>query len=533
MLKRAFCPPLVLIALACSAPSEVAAPEPAVEPNISWFDGTVEEAFALARSESRPVFLYWGAEWCPPCHYLKNKVFNKPEFVERIAGFIPVYLDGDTESAQIIGEKLDVQGYPTVIVFSPKGDEVMRMDSGIPVTQYADVLDAALQIMRPVDEVLTSVLEQGPANATRADLNLLAFYSWGQDSKSGLDDDAMLDTFRTLYLETPGLLDLQRSRFFTLYLDELLARQGKQKDAEAVAEALFPEEDRARYTRQMIRILNVPDLRNANLFTVLYSSGKTVELLQPEPGEGREALMKAWRIAARDAEDDTSLSLADRLAALFPQISLARLELADGKSADEEAGLPAELVDRVRERVAWAAEEVSDGGELQSVMNTMAHLLKTAGLTGEAETLLAEKMAAAPYYFMSWLAGLKLEADQPEEALTWYRKAYDSSRGRYSRFRWGSTYLRRLLEITPNDVERIERDSLEVLDELLAHDDAFALGNHSRLEALQKALEGWNEDGAHDEVLERLRERVREACGSYPEDDESSQRSRCLAFLST
>ena len=123
-------------------------------------------------------------------------------------------------------------------------------------------------------------------------------------------------------------------------------------------------------------------------------------------------------------------------------------------------------------------------------------------------------------------------AGQPEEALTWYRKAYDSSRGRYSRFRWGSTYLRRLLEIAPEDSTAIETDSLEILTELLGHDDAFALGNHSRLESLAKAYESWNEDGTYSDSVEMIRQHVYAECERYPDEGEDSQRARCLAFLS-
>jgi thiol-disulfide isomerase/thioredoxin len=126
-------------------------------PEIAWFGGTIEEAFDLARNTARPVFLYWGAEWCPPCHYLKNKIFKRPEFVAKIAEFVPVYLDGDSERAQVLGEELDVQGYPTVIVFNPEGEEVIRMPSTIPVARYADILDAALQIRRPIQETLSRV----------------------------------------------------------------------------------------------------------------------------------------------------------------------------------------------------------------------------------------------------------------------------------------------------------------------------------------------------------------------------------------
>ena len=166
-------------------------------------------------------------------------------------------------------------------------------------------------------------------------------------------------------------------------------------------------------------------------------------------------------------------------------------------------------------------------------MSTMVWLLQSSGLSGEAETLLTERMAdtTAPYYFMSWLASVKKDAEEPEEALLWYRKAYDTSRGRYSRFRWGSTYLRRLIEIAPGDSETIEAASLEILGELLEHDDAFAGGNHSRLESLGRAYESWNENGTRDESIDRIGQHVHEACRRYPEGGEDSQRSRCLTFL--
>ena len=107
-------------------------------------------------------------------------------------------------------------------------------------------------------------------------------------------------------------------------------------------------------------------------------------------------------------------------------------------------------------------------------------MLDQVGLTEEAEALLTERMdeTHAPYYFMSVVAGMKKDADRPEEAVDWYRKAYDSARGRYSRFRWGSIYLSKVMALTPEDTETIESDSVEILDELLTLDDAFAGGNY-------------------------------------------------------
>jgi tetratricopeptide (TPR) repeat protein len=245
--------------------------------------------------------------------------------------------------------------------------------------------------------------------------------------------------------------------------------------------------------------------------------------------------METWDAAARAMERDESLSVDDRITALLPRIWLAQLRAAEGdqKAEEDEPELPADLVEHVRERVAWAGEKVHDESELQTVMSTMVFLLDEAGLDAEAEVLLTERMgdALAPYYFMSWVAGMKRDAGQPLEAIAWYRKAYDSSRGRYSRFRWGSTYLRRRMDLAPQETARIEADSLEILGELLTFDDAFAGGNYSRLGELESAYETWSEDGDRAPTLSRIRGIVHSACGRYPAGDDDSQQARCQAFL--
>ena len=166
-------------------------------------------------------------------------------------------------------------------------------------------------------------------------------------------------------------------------------------------------------------------------------------------------------------------------------------------------------------------------------MNTMANLLSLVGLESEAEVLLAARMneTAAPYYFMSWMGSIKEDAGKTEEALAWYRKAYESSTGRYSRFRWGSMYLRHLLELAPEDAQTIEDHSKEVLEELLALEDAFAGGNHSRLQGLERSYSDWNESGDHMATIVSLRDFVLSACDGFPSDGEDSQRDRCSSFL--
>src|SRR5688572_33400380 len=69
-------------------------------PGIAWFKGDVDAAFKSAQASNKPVLLYWGAQWCPPCKQLKSAVFNRPDFIEKSKLFVAVYLDGDLPDAQ-------------------------------------------------------------------------------------------------------------------------------------------------------------------------------------------------------------------------------------------------------------------------------------------------------------------------------------------------------------------------------------------------------------------------------------------------
>lgn len=493
---------------------------------VAWFEGDADAAFAAARQQGRPLFLYWGAEWCPPCHELKAKVFHTPAFVEKSGEFIAVYLDADTEHAQVLGEELGATTYPTVLIFSPDGEELMRMPTDVSADRFVELLDVALGRMRPLRDVLDEVLRSGPANASPADLNLLAFYSWGQDAKLELTSEERCDTFKTLHEQTPDALAVEKSRFLSLFLEAAVERA-------ADGELSLEPAERSALTGKVTALLADPALRSSNVPFVASAAGDVIALLHPQAGAERKALARAWDEAARGLEQDEALSVGDRLTAILPRIELARLGTAADDETSEPPPLPAELTEHVRERVRWAAEVVTDDGELQSVMSTMVWILEEAGLSADAETLLTERMddAHAPYYFMSKIAGMKQQSDRPQEAVVWFRKAYDSARGRYTRFRWGSIYLRKVMELDPGNVETLESDSLEILGELLAFDDAFAGGNYMRLRQLESAYQGWNESGEHEPQVERIRDLVRAACDDFPAGGEDAQRSRCASFL--
>jgi hypothetical protein len=519
------------LALGCERRVEetVAAASPTVDhgDGIPWFGGTVEEAFAKAKAERRPVFLYWGAVWCPPCHVLRTRLFPRPEFRARLAATVPVYLDGDTERAQIWGEKLKTAGYPTVIVFDADGREVMRINALISVDQYMKTLAAALDATRPIPELVEQVDAAGAASLTPAERNLLAFYSWYQD-QTGLDLAGRRALFDRLWRETPDGERVEKARFLMLWLGEAA---GSDDATPALAMAA---DERARRAAVVREILAERELRNTNLDVVLYGAGDAVWLM-PEPGAEREALVAAWNDATLAVENDERLTAQERLAALFGALQLVRLDVPEGESPPAPS---AELQERVRARVRWASETVTDKDELQGVMNTMGDLLESAGMVDEVRALLAEKGAqtVAPYYFVSWQAALEEDAGRAEEAVRLYREAWQGARAGGSGagmtpLRWGTTYLRKAMTLTPEANPAIAADSATILAEALATSEAFVGGNWSRLQAITKGLDAWQEgDAARGEIAAALRARIGAACPALPADGPDSPGVRCRSL---
>ena len=85
------------------------------EAGIAWTRATseadVDAAFAQARADHKPLFLYWGAKWCPPCNQVQATLFNRADFIARSRAFVPVYIDGDSPGAQKLRlSSIDVLG---------------------------------------------------------------------------------------------------------------------------------------------------------------------------------------------------------------------------------------------------------------------------------------------------------------------------------------------------------------------------------------------------------------------------------------
>ncbi|MDH3589248.1 MAG: thioredoxin family protein [Gammaproteobacteria bacterium] len=406
-------------------------PNAPVEPDetgsdIEWFQGSVDAAFAHARAEQKPIFLYWGAVWCPPCHEIKVTVFDTSSFVERSRLFVPVYLDGDTDNAQEIGERFGVLGYPTMIVFSPDGTEITRIPGGIDIQAYANVLDLTLQNARPVSDLLAGVLDNDDRLSAN-DCRLVAFYSWGQN-KTILEDRDQADVFRRLYEACPVDNTVERSR---LYLDYL----GQAIDAANRPDKPIPlsDEQVEHALGELHVFVDSYVAVKANLYSALLDGAKLTAALTESGSADRANLTKKYLATLERIASDESVFTTERL---YTAIGKMRFERID----DPEAEISDDLKAETRKLIAWADRATPDVYARQTVMNGASNVLNEAGMNAEARAMLETeiKKSNQPYYFMVSLADVEQADGNYDLAIELLEQAYAEATGPATRFQWGT-----------------------------------------------------------------------------------------------
>jgi thiol:disulfide interchange protein len=141
--------------LASMSVGVVALTSTAFSTELEGWSTDLEKAFVKAKAEKKSVLVeFTGSDWCPPCIAMRKNVFSKKEFVEGASKkYILVELDfpkGDKaveEKNRPYGEKYKIEGYPTVILFTPEGKEFTRFfASEFPKTDaFLKHIDAALE----------------------------------------------------------------------------------------------------------------------------------------------------------------------------------------------------------------------------------------------------------------------------------------------------------------------------------------------------------------------------------------------------
>ncbi|MBS0440395.1 MAG: thioredoxin family protein [Proteobacteria bacterium] len=502
---------LLALAIASCAVSLVACSKKAESPapaGIAWVqaagDAEVDAAFARAKAEGKPVFVYWGAKWCPPCNQLKATLFNRQDFIERSRAFVPVYVDGDQPGAQKLGTRFAVRGYPTTIVFTREGRELTRLPGEVDAAQYNEVLALALAAQRPAKELLAAARSGGQGLAD-ADWRLLAWYSWETDQQQLVGEHGVPALLRELAKACPAS---SADAAMRLRLKALAAEGAKGVVADAAAQ------------RPAVAALLADAAQARRHVDVLTGNPKEiVAALAAVDSPERAPLVSAYDAALATLQADATLSRADRLTALVARVQIGAKER-----------LPA-LQAEARELAARFDREISDGYERQAVITTAAWMLEEAGALDDAKTLLEANLAKShsPYYLMSELAANAKKRGDTAAALDWSAQAFEKSEGAATRLQWGAAYLRALVEFAPQDAARIEALAARIIDEAAAQPDAFEARSGRSMQRVGKLLRDWDPLGERAAVLQRLQQRLDAVCAKLPAGGEA--RGVCEAAL--
>jgi len=486
---------------------------------VAWLpaaaDADIERAFAQARSQNKPVLLYWGASWCPPCNQLKATLFNRQDFAAQARSFISVHVDGDRPGAQRLGQRFKVSGYPTLVLLNVDGSEITRLPGEVDAVQVLALMQLGLSGGRPVKAVLADALAGKTLSAN--EWKLLAYYSWETDETALLPKDQVAATLARLAVASPAG-DAETST--RLWLKALAASEDDKS-----GQALKPD---AALQQRVQQVIADPALARAQMDVIGSSAADLVRALSGDAAPEKSTLLPAFDAALQRLAQDGTLSRGDRLMALISRIELARLGLP--KDAVQ-VRLPEALLKDVREQVTRDDREISDAYERQAVITEAAFALSLAGLWSESEVLLKNNLAKShsPYYLMSQLGSNAKKLGRNDEALRWFEQAFDTSEGPATRLQWGSGYLAALVDLSPADAPRIEKTANRLLVEAANDPGAFEGRSARSLQRMGKKLAGWNSDGKQAAVLKRLQARLDGLCGKVGVAE--GQRATCQAIL--
>jgi tetratricopeptide (TPR) repeat protein len=270
-------------------------------------------------------------------------------------------------------------------------------------------------------------------------------------------------------------------------------------------------------------ILADKELSSANLVTLAYLGGDLVTKLAVDDAQAAQLQASLLALLTR-AVENPELDLLNRAAVLggWSEVATARLE--DG------AALPVAQIDWARIRADEAIAQLSPY-QLHAGVNNLWGVYYEIGLEDQARAALTTgiEKSRAPFYFMSGMAYVEREAGNIDEAVNWYRRAWEATANPLHRARWGTGYVLRLVQLTPENDAEISRSAAAVLADMTTQKQGLE-AYQSRIERLSEALLAWSEsDPARGELISGLRAQVVTACAASSSD--GSTPSACSSFM--
>lgn len=471
-----------------------------------WYEGSVEQALAEAKTEKKSVLLYWGAVWCPPCAEIKSQVFSHPEFPNLVQDIIAVYIDGDAEGAQSYSDQFKAQGYPTLLVLNAQGDELMRIDHATSYAEFASALRSALASTEPIQAL---VARARVGKVSDVQWTRIA-YQYGEELTGGSNPGESLVARHQLFKQCPPHLDAAKARLAGLFLS---------------AAAGWSEEQKATETSRWKQVENDFNIAAKTMFAspastvaarsiILYEAAPVLRLLAPDGASPAHAEWKSqWLEAAASLQQQDQLSIDTRLWTVYPELAI-HLEF-----AGEDHAIPHSLKARIIAASHQADREATTEIDRKAVVSGAAHLLKQVGDFDAAREMLRKELliTKTPWYYQSSLSSLEEAAGNLDQALVWSEKARQSAEGRATKIQWIVNDLRLTAKTLTKSAQQSDRLShliSEYYDTTFALSDGFSGRNAARARAVAGTLQPF----AKDQQIARIWRSYQAKCANLPID---------------
>ncbi|MCP4076649.1 MAG: thioredoxin family protein [Gammaproteobacteria bacterium] len=478
----------------------------AAKTEIAWYKSGMPAALQQAKTQNLPVFVYWGAVWCPPCNVVKSTIFKDPQFIQSTKHYIPVYLDGDTEEAQKWGTNLKVMGYPTLMILSPAGKEVLRLSPGNSIADLVSTMNYTKNVWNPVSEVLAQAISSDSIDPRK--IQSLATYSWSQDKDvSDKADEYSAQLFQLEdKLKNTGLNKTRALIFMaalSIKLESLTEEQQLSKS------------DREKYKSRLEDILTTPELLKATMMSLAYSGDSLVKHLTENPEKNqtseRQSFINLYVYKMREYRNIKSLPFDRYYATFFPSIDL-----------EENFDIKLEQDDKTQltNYTSKTLPQTKDPKAREALVSDASYLLFKYGMQKQAKEMLESeiKITSNPHYLMSTLGYFEKQQGNPVKALEWYEKAYKAAKGPATKLQWYGSYVRNLIDLNPDDTQSIKSHVGTLLGKYTNMSDSFFGRNYRVLLSVKKSTNKWAKKNNETIWVETLKTQGLKRCSQSIKD---------------
>ncbi|HEU4616421.1 MAG TPA: hypothetical protein VFV10_00175, partial [Gammaproteobacteria bacterium] len=435
--------------------------------------------------------------------------------------FVPVYLDGDDPGAQKWGDVFGIAGYPTVLALGPDRKELARIAGGMDLKLYTDMLDLVLGDLRPIDDLVAEARE-ATGSLSLDDCRRLAYNGWGLEDSPPAGEARLAAALDAAADRCPADARVERARLIVLAAAYAVSAETDGKadasahdEASKLAAALVPRVRQIVADRALAAVI---------LDALQYLDEEFFAASDRMSHDASPQLLADWSAAMDAALEDGRYTAGDRLMALYSR-------LAAVKALGADHSIPAPLAADADRLVDAALADARGTPAEPGVVNAALNVLATLGENERAYAVAEQAMQSSktPYYYMADLADLDEELGRTQAAIGWLERAYRESKGPATRFEWGTSYVRGLIRMKPDDEAAVRDAAIEVLGELEGPDRIHTRAR-TRLERLDASLREWSKGGAHAAALAAIRARMDSVCAGIPSTDGEALRS-CGGFL--